>query len=289
VPDTAENAARRAAAEAAFRRDVAEAAGAQGFLTSFEHAGDPREPARLVAHAASPGRPASRPTLLFLHGKGGFAAEWRRDAVRALRLGFNVLVPELRAHPPSGGERITYGLLETEDLACLVAEAARRLDFDPRRLGIDGCSMGALLALHVAAANPRVRAVWLQAPFADLPAMAVQYVHRATLLPAWLVGFPVALAVRGLARESGLPLASLDPVAAARRVTCPAVLVHGEEDELVPPASAPPLYEALAGEKTLWLVPRCGHCHHADEPSGLRGAEYERRWSTFMRRNLAAP
>jgi len=288
VPDTPENRARRAAFEAAFHAELRDAAGARGFVETFVHDGDPREPARLVAHAASRGLPASPPTLLFLHGKGGFAAECRRDAVRAVRLGYNVLVPELRAHPPSGGGRITYGIFEREDLALLAAEAARRFRFDPARLGVDGCSMGALVALHVAASNPHVKALWLSAPFADLPAMAVQYVHRATLLPPWLVEVPARLAVAAIARDAGLPLAHLDPVAAARRVTCPATLVHGEEDELVPAASAPPLYAALAGEKELWLVPRCGHCHHADEPSALRSGEYRRRWSRFFRRTLPA-
>jgi uncharacterized protein len=288
VPDTPENRARRAALEAAFAAELRDAAGPRGFVETLVHDGDAREPARLVAHAASRGHPASRPTLLFLHGKGGFAAEWRRDAVRAVRLGYNVLVPELRAHPPSGGERITFGFLEREDLALLAAEASRRFRFDPARLGVDGCSMGALVALHVAASNPGVKALWLSAPFADLSAMAVRYVHRATLLPPWLVALPTRLAVAAIARDAGLPLADLDPVAAARRVTCPATLVHGEEDELVPSASAPPLYAALAGEKELWLVPRCGHCHHADEPSGLRSGEYRRRWSRFFRRTLPA-
>ncbi len=289
MPDTPESRARRAALEAAFAAGLREAAGPRGFVETFVHDGDPRERARLVAHAASRGRPASRSTLLFLHGKGGFAAEWRRDAVRAVRLGYNVLVPELRAHPPSGGDRITYGFLEREDIGLLAEEASRRFGLDPARVGLDGCSMGALVALHVAASNPRVRALWLSAPFADLPAMAVQYLHRATLLPRWLVEVPARLAVAALARETGLPLADLDPVAAARRVTCPATLVHGENDELVPAASAPALYAALGGEKTLWLVPRCGHCHHADEPSGLRTAEYRRRWSRFFSRALPPP
>jgi len=288
VPDTPENRARRAALEAAFAAELREAAGPRGFVETFVHDGDPREPARLVAHAASHGRTSSRPTLLFLHGKGGFAAEWRRDAVRAVRLGYNVLVPELRGHPPSGGERITYGFLESEDLALLAGEASRRFGFDPTRLGVDGCSMGALVALHVAASNPCVKALWLSAPFANLPAMAVQYLHRATLLPSWIVEIPARLAVLALARDAGLSLAGLDPVAAARRVICPVTLVHGEDDELVPPLSAPPLYAALAGEKEFWLVPRCGHCHHADEPQGLRSGEYRRRWSRFFTRALPA-
>ena len=81
----------------------------------------------------------------------------------------------------------------------------------------------------------------------------------------------------------------MDPVAAARRVTCPTTIVHGEEDALVPIGFAPPVFEALAGEKTFWRVPRCGHCHHADEPQAVHGAEYVQRWTAFFDRHLSSP
>ncbi|MCM3875731.1 MAG: alpha/beta hydrolase, partial [Thermoanaerobaculia bacterium] len=243
-------------------------------------------PARLSVHFATPGRPETRGTVLFLHGKGGCGAEWTPDTVRALGLGFNVLVPELRGHPPSTGARITYGILETVDLERLLELAAARFGVKRARLGIDGCSMGALLALHLAAAAPPA-ALWLQAPFADMKEMAAHYLHRATGLPAFLFALPVRILVRRIARTEGLDLSQADPVRAARRVTCPTVVVHGEEDGLVPIRFAPRVYEALAGEKTFWRVPRCGHCHHADEPQALRQAEYERRWTEFFRPRLA--
>jgi pimeloyl-ACP methyl ester carboxylesterase len=250
------------------------------------HDGDPREPARLSALFATRGRPETRGTLLFLHGKGGCGAEWMPDAVRALRLGFNVLVPELRGHPPSTGARITYGILETGDMLRLLDLAESRFGVARTRLGVDGCSMGALVALHLAAAASPA-ALWLQAPFGDMQAMAAHYLHRATGLPAFLFALPVRILIRRIARTEGLDLSEADPMRAARRVACPAVVVHGEDDDLVPIRFAPRVYEALAGEKSFWRVPRCGHCHHADEPQAVVRAEYERRWTEFFRLRLA--
>jgi pimeloyl-ACP methyl ester carboxylesterase len=286
VPDTEENRVHRRRLEAALGPALREAAGPDGVFTTFEHDGDPEEPARLVSHLASPGRPGRRPTILFLHGKGGFAAEWRRDARRALRLGYNVLLPELRGHAPSGGGRITYGLREANDLRRLVAEAARRFRIDPRRVGLDGASLGALLALRMAAESPAVRALWLRSPFGDIAGMAARYLARATGIPRLFLAAPARLAVALAAGRGGLPLSGLDPLAAARRVRCPAVVVHGEADELVPVSFARPVFEALAGEKDFWLVPRAGHEHHPDEPSGLHAAAYGRRWATFMTTSL---
>lgn len=286
MPDTPEERARRAALEAALLPALLAGAGPSGFVETFDYEGDPRERARLVAHAASRGGSRRRPAIVFLHGKGGFAAEWRRDAVRALKLGFDVLLPELRGHPPSGGARLTYGLRETADLRLLAREAARRFAFDARRLVLDGTSMGALLALYAAAGNPSVKALWLRSPFGDLGAMAAQYVARATLLPRWSVALPVRLARLGLPLEAGRDLPREDPLEAARRVTCPAVVVHGAADELVPVELGARVFEALGGPKELWIVPRAGHEHHADEPSGLRARAYARRWATFLRRSL---
>jgi len=269
----------------AFRSAAREAAGPAGFVEVVTHDGDPREPARLSALFATPGRPETRGTVLFLHGKGGCGAEWTPDTVRALGLGFNVLVPELRGHPPSTGARITYGILETVDLLRLLNLAEARFGVARARLGIDGCSMGALLAVHLAAASLPA-ALWLQAPFGDLVAMAAHYLHCATSLPAFLFALPVRVLMRRIARTEGLDLSKVDPVRAARRVTCPAVVVHGENDGLVPIRFSTDLYEALAGEKSFWRVPRCGHCHHADEPQAVARAEYERRWTEFFQASL---
>ena len=201
--------------------------------------------------------------------------------MRSLRLGFNVLVPELRGHPPSTGGRITFGIRETNDLLLLLDLARARFGVEAARLGIDGCSMGSLLALQLAAARMPA-ALWLQSPFGDLRAMAVHYLHRATGLPRVFLEGPVRLLVRRIEKTEKLDLSQADPVAAARRVTCPTTVVHGETDELVPIRFSPRLYEALAGPKTFWRVPACGHCHHADEPQAVVPAEYERRWTEFF-------
>ena len=270
----------------AFHEAVRTAAGRSGLVETLVHDGDPEEPARLVTLFASPGRPESRATLLFLHGKGGGGAEWTRDAVRALRLGFNVLVPELRGHPPSTGMRITCGIRETNDLLLLLDLARARFGVEASRLGIDGCSMGSLLALQLAAARTPA-ALWLQSPFGDLRAMAVHYLHRATGLPRVLLEGPVRLLVRRIEKTEKLDLSQADPVTAARSVTCPTTVVHGETDELVPIRFSPRLFEALAGEKTFWRVPACGHCHHADEPQAVAPDEYARRWTEFFLRHAA--
>lgn len=252
----------------------------------LEHAGDPRDPVPLRALFASRSRRGGAPALLFLHGKGGSGAEFRHDAERALALGYDVLVPELRGHAPSGGRQVTYGFLETGDVAALLSCARDAVGLDPGRVGVDGVSMGALVAIHLAALGTLRGPLWLQAPFADLPAVAARYLSRATGIPALLLALPARLAAVAAERSLGVPLSAVDPVAAARRVVSPAVVVIGETDAFVPLDSALALADALAGETALWRVPRAGHAHHPDEPQTVARRAYLERWTGFFTRHL---
>lgn len=264
-------------------------------VADFRHPGDPRDPVELAAVFAARGDARGRPTILFLHGKGGSAAEWRPDALRALGQGYNVLLPDLRAHAPSGGRFVTYGFLEKEDLANLVETARSRFGIDAERLGIHACSAGSTVALEFAAGRPEVRALWIESPWADALEMARHYLAVATGLPPWLLGLTTRLAVRRalgrIRRElgadgSGADLGRVDPIASAQRVTAAVCLVSGDRDLLVPPRFAKRLEESLPEGSVVWRASGAGHCHHENEAELVLPQEYARRWTDFFASNL---
>jgi pimeloyl-ACP methyl ester carboxylesterase len=260
-------------------------------VAELRHPGSLRLPVELSATFATPGEAGARPTILFLHGKGGDASEWTDDAVRALRLGYNVLIPDLRGHGRSGGSFFTLGYLEKEDLAQALEAARSRFGIDPERLGAHACSAGSTVALEFAADRGGVRAIWLESPFAQPHEMARHYLSRATGVPAPLLTlasrWAVDRAVARVARELGVHdprggLALLDPVRAAARVTAAILLVHGEDDTLVPPRFMARLAAALPPRSAVWNVAGAGHCHHDDSPSVVSRKAYERRWEEFF-------
>jgi pimeloyl-ACP methyl ester carboxylesterase len=217
--------------------------------------------------------------------------------VRALRLGYNVLLPDLRGHGRSEGNLFTLGLLEREDLALAVGDAAERFGIQPDRLGIHSCSAGSSVALEFAAGRPGIRAIWLESPFADPREMARHYLSRATRIPApaltlasrWAVTLAVARVRRelGVGEESG-GLEHVDPLRAIARVTAPILLVHGEEDRLVPQRFTRRLAAALPPRSAVWNVSGAGHCHHEDEPEAMVRRAYERKWTEFFTTYLPA-
>lgn len=261
-----------------------------GEAEEFWHPGDSRDPAALRATFASPGGAAGRPTLLFLHGKGGNGSEWKSDAARALKAGFNVLCPDLRGHAGSGGEFVTYGILEARDMELCLEAARERFAIDPDRVGIHACSAGCLIALKLSDRAPRPAGMWLESPFSDPRAMARHYLHLKSGWPSWLLALTAYWAVakadsrirRKLRLAAGEGFAAEDPLRAAERVRCPVELVFGKQDELVLPDFVPALIAALPRSTRVWEVENAGHCHHDDEAASVVRPEYERRWLEFF-------
>lgn len=264
-------------------------------LEEFRHPGSALDPVELAATFASPGEPAARPTLLFLHGKGGRASEWRTDAVRALALGYNVLLPDLRGHGASAGRYMTFGFLEKDDLARAIEAMRERWGADPNRVGVHSCSAGSSVALALARDRPGIRAIWLESPFADPREMARHYLSVATGIPAPLLTlatrWAVSRNVSRVRRDLGLDpaaggLEKADPLAAMRSVRCPVALVYGGADRLIPPRFVERLIEALPPGSEVFRAEGAGHCHHPDEAAKVVREEYERRWQSFFTRHL---
>ncbi len=265
-------------------------------VDEFRHRGSRYDPVELAAVFASPPpREVPRPTILFLHGKGGAAAEWRPEALRALACGYAVLLPDLRAHGGSRGDFFTYGFLEKDDLANAIEAASGRFGLDPERLGLHACSAGSFPALEYAAHSRGVRALWIESPYADAREMACHYLSLWTGLPPGWLGltskWAVARAVRRVRRQLALPpevpgLEAVDPIHAIRRIEAPVCLVYGERDELVPPHFVHRFEENLPPDSEVWKAENAGHCHHEDEPARVATEEYDRRWKAFFSRHL---
>ena len=100
----------------------------------------------VAVHGPAPSR--DRPAVLFLHGAGMDRSVWALQAPRLGGRGLTSLVPDLPGHGRSPGEPLP----SVEALAAFVWRLADGLDLS--RLALVGHSMGALIALAAAAAEP---------------------------------------------------------------------------------------------------------------------------------------
>jgi len=127
--------------------------------------------------------------------------------------------------------------------------------------------------------------------------MARHYLSRATKVPAPLLSltthWAISRAVARVRRELGVDRSAggfelLDPLAAVARVSAAILLVHGEDDRLVPARFTRKLAAALPPRGAVWNVADAGHCHHANEPEAVAKMAYGRRWEEFFRTYLPA-
>jgi hypothetical protein len=188
-----------------------------------------------------------RGTVVYLHGLSDNRGSSLWLARHLTGRGFDVLAYDSRAHGDSGGDACTYGWYEKRDLKM----ALDAIGGAP--ILLFGNSMGAAVALQAAAADDRIAAVIAVATISDLRTAAFE---RA---PFFASRRNVEEALRIAETRARFRVDEVSPVAAAPRIRCPVVLVHGENDRETPAAHSRRVYEALTGPKRLIVVPGAGH------------------------------
>jgi len=222
------------------------------------------------------------PTVVVLHGVKKNRTDVLRAGLILRQAGFNVLVFDGRGHGNSEGRYITYGFYERRDVESAIEWLVSDTKVDERRIGLAGESMGAAIALQVAAHDTRVRAVWADSPFASLKRVTEEFVRRVTRLPGPVLS-PVLWTTLQVANYRGkFDVNMVDPLALAAQIKCPVFLVHGTADDLISASHSESIHEALSGKKELWIVEGAAHARikrHSKQ-------EYRERLISFFQASL---
>lgn len=196
---------------------------------------------------------AAEGAVILLRGKGGCChgetdapLSGLVDALRGCRL--SVLVIDPRGPGGRGDDRRAYGARECQHVLGAVDHLLAR-GVAAGRIGVLGASIGAVAALLAAVREPAIGAVAADSAFADFPALLAAPRHPASWLPAFVP--PGALwCARWLC---GVDLRALRPVRAAVALRGrPVLVIHGDDDPVVPVAHA--LAMAKASQARLWVT-----------------------------------
>ena len=200
--------------------------------------------------------PGTRPAAVIVSsGYRRHPGEVLGIGVALQREGFHVAVHGWRGTPGSDEAAHTLGVHERQDLEAAIAALAARLG--PVPIGLLGYSMGGAVSISVAADDHRVKAVCTDSAFADPRTLVGERVRSALKVPAALVMTPV---IALLARRTGARLTDFRPLLAVSHIAPrPLLLIHGEDDTVVPISHAELLYEAAGEPKELWRVRGVGH------------------------------
>lgn len=201
-----------------------------------------------------------RGTVVYCHGNAANVTLHARYTEWMCKRGYAVLIFDYRGYGRSEGRPTREGTV-TDALAAI----DHALQKDPGRTIVFGHSLGGAIAIAAAAQRPQVRAVVAESTFPRYRAIAA-------------ASAPMLRAFVPLFISDGQDAADYLPKLAGR----PLLVIHGEDDHIVPVQLGKDLFEAASEPKQLWLVPGARHY----TPWVKIPDEFERRVGTFFEKAL---
>ncbi|MBF0154426.1 MAG: alpha/beta fold hydrolase [Magnetococcales bacterium] len=185
---------------------------------------------------------ATAPLILYFHGNGEIAADYDEIAPAYTRLGISLLVVDFRGYGHSDGS--PSGTALTTDAMAVYQNLPAALDacgLQPSRVAVMGRSLGSAAALEIAAhGQPPPAGLILESGFA----------HTIPLLERLGCQF------QGEVPEE-MGFGNVEKI---RQTTLPTLIIHGEEDWIIPVTDAHTLAEqSPARHKKLLIIPGAGH------------------------------
>jgi fermentation-respiration switch protein FrsA (DUF1100 family) len=178
----------------------------------------------------------ARYTAVAFHGNAGTIADRAHLAQILNEAGCSALMVEYRGYGGNPGAPSEQGLYR--DARAALAFLESRADVDTSRLVYFGKSLGTGPAAHLAHEHTPAALV-LDSPFTSMPDAAARHYPY---LPA-----------RRLVKDR------YDTLSKMGRITCPVLVIAGEQDRIVPPHLSRQVYEEANEPKELLLVPGAGH------------------------------
>ncbi len=185
---------------------------------------------------------AEAPAILYFHGNGEIAADYDFIAPAYAALGLTLLVVDYRGYGTSDGSpTATHLLADAVAVFEAIGDVFEDNELAPARLYVMGRSLGSAAAIEVALyAGERLAGLIIESGFSDTLALLAR-------LGAQIKG----------ADES---LAGFSNAAKMEQVTIRSLIIHGQEDVLIPATDGQELYRRCAAvDKRFVPIPGAGH------------------------------
>lgn len=214
---------------------------------------------KLHAYYVAAARPTAQ-TAVIIHG-------YTDNAIRMMmigylynkRLGFNILLPDLRNTGMSDGDAIQMGWLDRKDVM-LWMETANHIYGDSTRMVVHGISMGAATTMMV---SGEPQPGYVKCFIEDCGYTSVWDQFSKELKEQFgLPRFPLLYTADILCRiEYGWRFKEASALKQVAQCRLPMFFIHGDKDGYVPTWMVYKLYEAKPEPKELWVVPGADHAH----------------------------
>lgn len=200
-------------------------------------------------------------TLIFAHGLFRSRQEVLERAVDVWKLGYSVLVFDLRNHGASWKSPCSFGYLERQDVEGSI-QFVRNISPPGERIVVYGVSMGAAATLLAAAESGDVAGVISDSTFLSFDDVVQTH---AGLLFKYIPPLKYPLAYEFVAitdHRLNIDSDDFDMRKAVKKIRVPILFITGADDRRMPPAISYELSKLSSNPKTqVWQVPNASHGH----------------------------
>ena len=196
--------------------------------------------------------------LLGVHGYRSYARPEFGPYIEFYRsLGYTLLLPDDRAHAPSEGKYIGFGVLDRLDCVDWAKYIVDHYGADTEIL-IHGVSMGAATVLSASGENlpSQVRGIVSDCGYTSAEDIIKYHFKNSMHIPIWPV-YPLCEKICEM--KAGFNFHTNTAIELVKKAQVPILFVHGVKDKMVPVEMVKRLYEACASDKELLIVDEAGH------------------------------
>lgn len=202
----------------------------------------------------------SKKTVILLHGYMNNKNTMAPYAYLYHKLGYNVLMPDARAHGESQGKYIGYGWVEKADV---VKWARKVVKYSGKncKIVISGVSMGGATTMMTSGEKlpKQVKAFVEDCGYTSVKdeiEHEAQSLYNMPVVPR----FPLVEILSGINRvKVGYFMGDASSVNQLKKNKRPMLFIHGSKDTFVPTKMVYENYKADKGPKELWVVPGAKH------------------------------
>lgn len=221
----------------------------------------------------------SHKTAVLLHGFMNNKDTMAPYAAMFHQLGYNVLIPDARAHGKSQGKYIGYGWPEKYDVQKWVkkdiAEKGKK-----QKTVIFGVSMGGATTMMTSGLKmpKQVKAYIEDCGYTDVKSEFLYEAKDIYKMPKLVASSAVAI-LSGVSKANlGFYLGDASAVNQLKKNKLPMMFIHGSKDNFVPTKMVYQNYKATNGPKELWIAEKAAHARSFE----TYPREYKARVSKFL-------
>ncbi|XP_048133771.1 uncharacterized protein YqkD-like [Rhodamnia argentea] len=194
------------------------------------------------------GRGKPLPCVIFCHGNSGCRVDAGEAAIVLLPSNITVFTLDFSGSGLSGGEHVTLGWNEKDDLSVVVDYLWA--DGNVSLIGLWGHSMGAVTSLMYGAEDPSIAGMVLDSPFSVLVDLMMELVDTYKYpLPKFSVNIAIQYNRRAVQKRTNFNIMELNPIKDAKTCFIPVLIGHANDDDFIRPHHSDRIFEAYVGDK----------------------------------------